>query len=482
MGKLLNSNMKANDWWLIAGLACLWFALMVSPYFPASLSAHFATEPISETSTRHTVYSVFLLSAFAGLIVGRRALVERSGRAPRVVAALCGVLGCLVFTLAPAEGYSSPVVEIVAQAGVAVYLTYFFVAWPTFACRHGARYAMQVIGCSFMVFSVLWAVLMLAGGSFLSWFITITPLITLVCATRYRSSDFVEPSEDSFGSLGALPWGIVALCVVFIYFGVLSVRMLTTMGMGVNTIGTLSVVPHLITALSGLVIVGAFTALFSARGSSTSNIVSVVAAIALVYMAALLVVTLVEPTGTPVLAAKRILVAAEHSTEVLLLVALAVEVARRRLSGVLVFGLCGMVACTGPQLVSLDIMYATGALSHISDTPLVGTVASVGAFFIAAAAIALLINYSRGTVAQAQVQGDQYQTELCRKATAAYAITPRELEVVTYAYRGYSAPKIAEALLVSESTVKAHLAHSYKKLGIHTKQELIALVDSYRGQ
>lgn len=59
-------------------------------------------------------------------------------------------------------------------------------------------------------------------------------------------------------------------------------------------------------------------------------------------------------------------------------------------------------------------------------------------------------------------------------------MTPRELEVVTYTYRGYSAKKIAETLLVSESTVKAHLTHAYRKLGVHTKQELIALVDNYR--
>ena len=42
--------------------------------------------------------------------------------------------------------------------------------------------------------------------------------------------------------------------------------------------------------------------------------------------------------------------------------------------------------------------------------------------------------------------------------------------------------EIAEALIVSESTVKAHLSHVYRKLGIHSKQELIALIDGYRVQ
>jgi DNA-binding CsgD family transcriptional regulator len=48
------------------------------------------------------------------------------------------------------------------------------------------------------------------------------------------------------------------------------------------------------------------------------------------------------------------------------------------------------------------------------------------------------------------------------------------------ASRGYSAKRIAGALFLSEQTVKNHLSNSYRKLGIHSKQSLISLVDSYR--
>ena len=41
-----------------------------------------------------------------------------------------------------------------------------------------------------------------------------------------------------------------------------------------------------------------------------------------------------------------------------------------------------------------------------------------------------------------------------------------------------SLPFIAEQLVLSESTVKSHLAHSYAKTGVHSRQELISLLEA----
>ena len=178
--------------------------------------------------------------------------------------------------------------------------------------------------------------------------------------------------------------------------------------------------------------------------------------------------------------AKRILVAAEHGAEVLLLMVLVGKTSQRGLSPALVYGLFGLCVCVVPPFVSLDVMYVTGALAALSESPYTAPLAAVGAFCISAAAMVLLISYSRNAAARAQVQGEDWQMELCRAAASGCEMTPRELDVMVYAYRGYSARKIAETLLVSESTVKAHLSHCYRKLGIHSKQELISLIDSYK--
>ena len=60
-----------------------------------------------------------------------------------------------------------------------------------------------------------------------------------------------------------------------------------------------------------------------------------------------------------------------------------------------------------------------------------------------------------------------------------YGLTRREAEVVPYIYMGRSAKVIASTLRVSESTVRTHIRRIYEKTEVHSKQELIDLIDRY---
>ena len=60
-----------------------------------------------------------------------------------------------------------------------------------------------------------------------------------------------------------------------------------------------------------------------------------------------------------------------------------------------------------------------------------------------------------------------------------YGLTRREAEVVPYIYKGRSAKVIAGTLCVSESTVRTHIRRIYEKTEVHSKQELIDLIDRY---
>lgn len=57
-------------------------------------------------------------------------------------------------------------------------------------------------------------------------------------------------------------------------------------------------------------------------------------------------------------------------------------------------------------------------------------------------------------------------------------LSPRECEVFCQLARGRSIPYIKEQLVVSESTVKTHVARIYKKLEVHSRQELIDMVEA----
>lgn len=60
-----------------------------------------------------------------------------------------------------------------------------------------------------------------------------------------------------------------------------------------------------------------------------------------------------------------------------------------------------------------------------------------------------------------------------------YRLSAREAEVMEMIARGYTVPRIAEELIVSENTIRTHSKRIYAKLGIHSKYELRDLVESF---
>lgn len=55
-------------------------------------------------------------------------------------------------------------------------------------------------------------------------------------------------------------------------------------------------------------------------------------------------------------------------------------------------------------------------------------------------------------------------------------LSPRETEVVSLMLRGNTVPAIARKLFISENTVRGHTKAIYRKLNVHSKQELIDLL------
>lgn len=57
----------------------------------------------------------------------------------------------------------------------------------------------------------------------------------------------------------------------------------------------------------------------------------------------------------------------------------------------------------------------------------------------------------------------------------AYGLTPRERELTSYLLQGRTLPYISEKLYISEGTTRTHVQNIYKKINVHSKQELISL-------
>jgi DNA-binding CsgD family transcriptional regulator len=57
-------------------------------------------------------------------------------------------------------------------------------------------------------------------------------------------------------------------------------------------------------------------------------------------------------------------------------------------------------------------------------------------------------------------------------------LSPRQWEVLTRLLKGERVPRIADELFLSQSTVRNHLADMFKKMGVHSQEELLDLFRS----
>lgn len=74
-------------------------------------------------------------------------------------------------------------------------------------------------------------------------------------------------------------------------------------------------------------------------------------------------------------------------------------------------------------------------------------------------------------------QEEQEQSKITMLANT-YNLSEREREVLLLAAKGYTARAIAQTLHVSQSTAQTHISRIYTKMEVHSKQELITVIES----
>ena len=65
----------------------------------------------------------------------------------------------------------------------------------------------------------------------------------------------------------------------------------------------------------------------------------------------------------------------------------------------------------------------------------------------------------------------------CEEVANTYGLSPKETEVMALAAHGRTNQRIQEALGISAGTVNTHFTRIYKKLGIHSRQEMLDLIE-----
>lgn len=76
----------------------------------------------------------------------------------------------------------------------------------------------------------------------------------------------------------------------------------------------------------------------------------------------------------------------------------------------------------------------------------------------------------------AEQQGDALAAR-CALVASAHGFTPRESEILVHLGQGRTARAISEKLVVSENTVKYHIKSIYQKLDVHSRDQVIDLIE-----
>jgi DNA-binding CsgD family transcriptional regulator len=66
----------------------------------------------------------------------------------------------------------------------------------------------------------------------------------------------------------------------------------------------------------------------------------------------------------------------------------------------------------------------------------------------------------------------------CDQLAAEYGLSPREAELLVLLAKGQRPNRIGKALYISRGTVNTHMRHIYQKLGVHSQEGLVDLVEA----
>lgn len=88
----------------------------------------------------------------------------------------------------------------------------------------------------------------------------------------------------------------------------------------------------------------------------------------------------------------------------------------------------------------------------------------------------------REYAAKPRASAPQDMQRICDALAKFYQLSPREREVLPYLVRGRNAKHISEELVISEYTAKTHIYNIYKKLDVHSRDDLLNLYEAFEAQ
>lgn len=143
-----------------------------------------------------------------------------------------------------------------------------------------------------------------------------------------------------------------------------------------------------------------------------------------------------------------------------------------------------LVLCSSSFVVALSVVSGSVVQNFIARDATSFALATAAILYVLLIVSNIVMRTSQEGSLTVRLEGGQVDEEriaTCRaQAVAAQhpQLTERETEILKYILLGLTAPSIAERLSISENTAKTHMRRIYRKLDVHSRQELLELAYS----
>ncbi len=448
------------------GLAFYW------PFFPTGifsrLFAHYPTGP----SIHFTCYIALmvLIGVFAIVAVALRARIEPAIRKQRTMVVCFGLLcslGMLVIFNAPlllANPVPLAIAGVVFAAAGYSLLTF---AWANELAGLPAEAMATSVAVAFLAGSLFGMIAYLPVLPSVLLF-SASPLLSTLC-WRFTTLSPEGETDLSVASLRRLPLGIIGLVVFFIIGG------RSVVGMLLQIDGQVPLYERLIVIAVTVVVFAQMRFGMKKSQESGRGFEKLWLPIAILFLVGL---TIVTPFGTEWFHVGTGFLSAEVvCLEFYLYLLLMTYVRSERLSPTLVFGLYLACIKVVPILLQrLIIPLISLALGLTAEQGIMSLSVLMNLIVVSG----MLIYFTRRTTDDAVKLSNSEQSArvlACEKMGAAFGLSSRETEVALLISQGNSQKRVADELCLSIGTVQSYSKAIYRKMGIHSKQELIDIVN-----
>jgi DNA-binding CsgD family transcriptional regulator/predicted outer membrane lipoprotein len=483
----------------VVGMAMMWPFVHNQLMFPVIFV--YGKQGAPSVLTLYLVYAIPFLASCAVIALNRERMERGVFESPLAVAVV-GVTGAVGSALVCFAGFGSPAASVATAAGIALmagFVPIYFAFWCRKITELGDGSLSQghvvAVACaaSYLVFCVITGARLSLGLHASRFTIAYALIATALAVVAVRRGPATPEAHASDATLRQLPLNVVLPSTAFVFLCVLIITMLNPSKAASDYPPSRAPLYWIDAALMVVVI-----AVYLANRGTSRRAAVIVFTVLSVYLVGMILLTALSAMFS-FMTANFPIIAGKNSLDLFILVTVLTTAHNKHVSPTRLVALYLAAVIELADLLSALVLLLAGSLQGgISGNGVVLGVMLACAFAVTAVADVILALFltrrertarrvnrelererSRGEEPpSAHWMGPVDNQEVFRQARATWHLTDRELDVLRAVCANASTQRIAREFGISDSTVYSHLKRIYQKAGVHSRQELVDLVET----